>query len=204
MILLLIALPGILFGTELILEIRADNADSQNSAEGMDSVITDRPATPLNSEQLDVLKTRIMALMGVLLALPLIGAWLVARWAVRPIIEMIRASEKILDGQLEESVPIRSRDEVGRLAELINDISANYQELLLCVWDHAGKSAEISRRLAARANESGSGFPDSVSFREDLELITLDADALRSMVKTFGFYDIDLDQEKILMQKEHK
>ena len=50
-------------------------------------------------------------------------AWLLARATTRPLEELGDAAARIATGDLDTAIEVRSRDEVGRLAETFNDMT---------------------------------------------------------------------------------
>jgi diguanylate cyclase (GGDEF)-like protein len=69
-----------------------------------------------------LLGVTVAVLLGaVLLAVGI--AWLLARATTRPLEELGKAAARIASGDLDTSIEVRSRDEVGRLAETFNDMT---------------------------------------------------------------------------------
>ena len=62
---------------------------------------------------------------AILLALG--GTWIAAQTLSRPLLQMQQATRKIAVGDLETRLSIRSKDEVGSLAEAINDLAKDLQ-----------------------------------------------------------------------------
>ncbi len=56
-----------------------------------------------------------------------------------PLSEILEAVRLISDGDLSVTVPAYTRDELGELAGRINELSANYQELMLLTKDITGQ-----------------------------------------------------------------
>lgn len=90
---------------------------------------------PLAEEEQTVMR-QVLAWGGIALAAGILAAWLLSRSLARPLTEVAAAAEQIRLGQFSVSVPVRSRDEVGRLAESFNHMAAGlaagrrYQTLL--------------------------------------------------------------------------
>lgn len=55
-------------------------------------------------------------------------AWLLARRLAVPVAEMTKATEAIKSGQLDARIHVRSRDELGELAESFNEMAAGLQQ----------------------------------------------------------------------------
>ena len=106
-----------------------------------------------------LLALTIAVLLGAILLAAAI-AWLLARATTRPLEELGDAAARIASGNLDTSIEVRSRDEVGRLAETFNDMT---DELRTYV-----------RALEASRDELQSGLSrlgDTLSSTHDLERI---------------------------------
>jgi two-component system, OmpR family, phosphate regulon sensor histidine kinase PhoR len=66
-----------------------------------------------------ILATLIIAVAAVL------AAWLITRRMTQPIRELTKASKGISTGQLGQKITVSTKDEIGRLAQAFNDMSAN-------------------------------------------------------------------------------
>jgi signal transduction histidine kinase len=74
-------------------------------------------------EFLSRLLTRTLIIIGGAIVFSLIVGSLIARSLSRPISELTQASQRIADGDFDQQVPVRSNDEIGRLAESFNLMS---------------------------------------------------------------------------------
>ncbi|MFC0528217.1 GGDEF domain-containing protein [Phytohabitans kaempferiae] len=59
--------------------------------------------------------------------LAVLAAWWLARSTTRPLAELGRAADRVADGDLAARVPVRARDEVGRLAAAFNRMTRETQ-----------------------------------------------------------------------------
>ncbi|HEY0485282.1 MAG TPA: diguanylate cyclase [Mycobacteriales bacterium] len=59
--------------------------------------------------------------------LAVVVAWRLARTTTLPLAEVARAAERVADGDLDARVPVRGRDEVGRLASTFNRMTREMQ-----------------------------------------------------------------------------
>ncbi len=82
------------------------------------------------------------ALIGAVIAL-LLGVFL-SRTLTRPIRELTQATHAVAEGDLSQQVPIRSRDELGELAQAFNKMSA---QLLRSVNARKQMTADIAHEL---------------------------------------------------------
>jgi two-component system phosphate regulon sensor histidine kinase PhoR len=82
-------------------------------------------------------------------ALAIVAASLIARITTRPIREVTEASQKIASGQLAQKIPVRSRDETGRLSLAFNEMSSNLHRL---VGEISAERAKLQTVLANMAD----------------------------------------------------
>jgi diguanylate cyclase (GGDEF)-like protein len=106
-----------------------------------------------------VLALTLAILLGAVLLAAAI-AWLLARATTRPLEELGEAAARIASGDLETSIEVRSRDEVGRLAETFNEMTDDLRTYV--------------RALEASRDELQSGLSrlgDTLSSTHDLDRI---------------------------------
>ncbi|HWP03689.1 MAG TPA: ATP-binding protein, partial [Gemmatimonadaceae bacterium] len=94
------------------------------------------------------LRTMSLVLEGAFV-LVLVGVvWLVARGIVRPVHELVIATERISRGDLEASVPASQDDELGLLANRFNDMAAHLRESALRVEQLHHQQMQRAEQLA--------------------------------------------------------
>ncbi len=102
-----------------------------------------------------------------------------------PLEKILAGANEISSGNLSETIPVLTRDEIGRIAICINELAANYQEVLLLVKHQVG----IAREGLA---ETGVGLSDPEARTQvDEALAELDA-----IVAEFGreYYEGSADR----------
>jgi diguanylate cyclase (GGDEF)-like protein len=65
--------------------------------------------------------------------LAVVVAWRLARTTTLPLAEVARASQRVADGDLSARVPVRGRDEVGRLASSFNRMTREMQAYVIAL-----------------------------------------------------------------------
>jgi len=80
---------------------------------GMDRAIINEAATVAGRE--------LLLLFGGVAALVLIGGVLLADRIARPVTQLVQAAQRVGQGDLSETVPVRSRDEIGALGQAFNE-----------------------------------------------------------------------------------
>ncbi|NWG07252.1 MAG: GAF domain-containing protein [Chloroflexi bacterium] len=124
-----------------------------------------------------ILATTLVAMVIV----TLIGLWLGNTFAA-PVINLSRATQKIIEGDLNARATVESADEVGDLAKAFNQMTSQLQETLQGLEQHV---AERTRHLVLAA-----GVGRAVSQVRDLDVLLTDACEL--ILKEFDLYYVQV------------
>jgi two-component system sensor histidine kinase ChiS len=69
------------------------------------------------------------AIIGVLAVILLIGfTWVIAAYVIRPVRDLMDGASRLAQGELDQRVPVRTKDEVGVLARTFNDMAGQLQQ----------------------------------------------------------------------------
>jgi len=88
-------------------------------------------------------------------------------------------------------MPVYTKDEIGQLGSIINDITADFQEVLLMVGkinNSAVKSVDTVYNRVEVLQEKE--ITDDI--RQELNMLYADIGELKSLVESFKFYQVDL------------
>lgn len=141
--------------------------------------------------------TRMHLFAGVSLASTLLMAgfgFAVFRRTVAPLNEIVAGLESIQEGNLDVTLQGAGGGETERIAVLINDISANFQEILLLIWNHSESSAVACRRLTELLRK----LPDGNRELRETDAIQARIREIQTIIADFHFYDVSLDENKVL------
>jgi twitching motility protein PilJ len=92
---------------------------------------------------------QLLLLFGGVAALALLGGVLLARRITRPITQLVAAAHRVGQGDLSETVPVTSRDEIGELAQTFNDAVVRLRSQ---VQTEADRDQERRRREELQEN----------------------------------------------------
>jgi twitching motility protein PilJ len=92
---------------------------------------------------------QLIVLFGGVAALALLGGVLLARRITRPITQLVAAAHRVGQGDLSETVPVTSRDEIGELAQTFNDAVVRLRSQ---VQTEADRDEERRRREELQEN----------------------------------------------------
>ncbi len=85
----------------------------------------------------------ILAAMAVAAVVVILAAALVARMITRPVRQMTRAAQRMTSGQLEQTLPIKTDDEVGQLGHAFNDMSRSVRDSMAAITEEKTKLATV-------------------------------------------------------------
>ena len=112
----------------------------------------DMIATRVLEREKQLMWTALLTFVALIPLMLLLG-WLGAKWLSAPITKLILGTNKIVTGDLNHRIYLKTEDELAKLAETINEIAANYQisvsELEQRVAKHATEIKQKSEILAA-------------------------------------------------------
>jgi len=116
---------------------------------------------------------------------------------VVPLNYVARAAKQIQDGNLQITVMSNPADASGDLAPVLNDLSANFQEVLLLTGTVAGNSCEAVGKIEKILGEHD-GTMSSDQVREQIRLIREDLEMLSSVVQEFSLFQTRFDGRKVV------
>ncbi len=119
---------------------------------------------------------------------------------VTPLDAMGRAAKRIADGHLDETVPVNSDDEIGKIGDLINDLATNLQEILLHIWNHTGQDIILLDHIS-EVVKSDSMNEMSQQVKDEIEFVRQDVGDMMDLVKDFDFYNIQIEDGKVMATK---
>ncbi len=112
------------------------------------------------------------------------GAWLTARWIVRPIEKLSKAARAIGEGDLSARAGVQRTDEIGELAEDIDEMAQRIDRLVAAERELLANVAHELRtplsRIGVALDLAAEG--DATRARASLEDIAVDVDELETIV----------------------
>lgn len=148
------------------------------------------------------LKHRIFWALGILFLGTAVLFLLTVRTITNRLEKVIQGTRKISLGQLAVFIPVQPHDEIGKIGEMINDIAANFQEIFLSLWNHTESCMYTLEQLRNHFQMSPK-VPDNL--KDTLEHLDTDLEGMQTIIKSFEFYDICIENGKIMaLEKTEK
>ncbi len=152
------------------------------------------------AETLRMGRTRLVIILLILVGCFGTTLFLLIRKLFMPLREIGRAAREIASGNLGVTVGGTSRDGMFELGESINEVAANFQEVLLFTGTMAGnvysKIAVIENRL-----EECPGSEAVDELKEDLQDIERNMEVLTNMVEEFDFFHTRFDGRRVVSKQ---
>ncbi|MCI5222832.1 MAG: HAMP domain-containing protein [Candidatus Electrothrix sp. AR4] len=140
----------------------------------------------------------IFVVLVLLLFAQVVGMVYFQRNVVEPLVDISSATRLMADGHLETLNHLRRSDEVGYLAENINDLAINTQEVLLYVWNHSRESSELLDCIAGQLNAPHGGEKPLAGIKKNISSMDRNNEDLKSIVLSFSYFEIKLEHEKMV------
>lgn len=118
---------------------------------------TDNSLAKFESDVKSTLKNTIatfIAIMAFAIALGIFIAFVITKGITKPLNRFVEIAKKIAQGDLTESVEIKSKDEVGELADAFNEMIENLHKLISQINQISGNVAATAEQLSAASQES--------------------------------------------------
>lgn len=144
-------------------------------------------ASTANSEaMLRTTRNRIAVLLGITVICFGSVLYLFVKRVVSPLNTLTRALQEMTTGNLSVTVPTNPHTDIGELGEAVNDLAANFQEVLLLTGTIAGNSVSAVEQIEKAWECQGTTSGDELCAQ--IRLVRQDLETIASMVKEFEFY----------------
>ncbi len=144
-------------------------------------------------------RNRLLVLLGIT-AFSFAGIiYLYVRKVVVPLETVVRAAREISKGNLKVTAPANPTAQIGELAGAINDLAANFQEVLLLTGTTLGNTRAALDRIENSLGHEGQLSHDEL--QRQIGLIRVDLEMLDSVVKEFDFYQVRFDGRKVIQDR---
>ncbi|MBM3301647.1 MAG: HAMP domain-containing protein, partial [Deltaproteobacteria bacterium] len=122
--------------------------------------------------------------------------YLLAKKIIVPLDLVTLATKDISRGDLSITVPTNPHSCLEELGQALNDLTANFQEVLLFTGTTAANSRSSVEKIE-KALESRGEKPDD-ELLEQIRGVTQDLETLGSMVEAFTFYQARFDGQTVI------
>lgn len=111
--------------------------------------------------------------------------------------------QQMTEGHLNKPIQIKADDEIGQVADGINSLAINMQEVLLYIWNHTQQNGILLDHISEQLKDN----PDSVStpsgIKDDVGQLRRENEELRDIVTTFDYFEVKLEHEKMVSDPLH-
>ncbi|MBI4964611.1 MAG: HAMP domain-containing protein [Desulfomonile tiedjei] len=191
----LLALIAIAANAVILAEV-SDEIARKNSFYATQSAVDRQSEAPRDMAALYAYRNHMIVLLGITIACFGAIIYLFVKKVAVPLNTVAYAAKEISRGNLTVTVPSRRRHEVGDLGQLVNEVAANFQEILLLTGTTVGNANCALQRLEDLL-KSQSGLDCAPGLDEQIRAIKRDLETLGTVVKNFEFYETRFDGYKV-------
>lgn len=232
---LLISIVSISVSAEIILEISSSKLENEITAsfeKESSRLLSSKEAKKFNAnidkkaifKPIYKLRTRMILFLLVVTGCIVAAFFMFAKDIVAPMDGMVEATKRLAEGDLTVKVPVITEDEIGQIAQLINEMNERLLDMInqvkTDIQRHKDKVAAASNLIASMLTDVNSGdiieqkkmkvgdFKDMIKIAESLvrvlEMMTHDLTSLETFVKMYKTYKIssEISQNEILEAME--
>lgn len=152
---------------------------------------------------LEKTRYRIMVMLLALSAVLLITFFFLFRDIVSPLEKIHSSIDRITEGKLHHPLPIYPQDEIGHISNGINEFSINVQEMLLYVWNHCDQFDTLLENVT-KTFQTHYDEPLLPEIMNDIDFIQTNIENLRALVRSFEFFEVQLNSGKLMSTEELK
>lgn len=117
----------------------------------------------------------------------------ILRGIFRRLERLAKSAENAAKGRLNETVYAEPRDEIGAIAESISDCSANLQEILLLLWNHAQTC--LSKLNSRYEKQDKDPIPSDLNAK--IQGVRRELQAMQTLIESFDFYSVQFERGKM-------
>ncbi|PID76760.1 MAG: hypothetical protein CSB24_04875 [Deltaproteobacteria bacterium] len=143
------------------------------------------------------MRASILICLALILAGGVAALIMLYRFILRPAGEMSKFACRIADGDLELSVPEYACPEMDGIGKSLNDLSTNFQEVVLLVWKTIQRAGPVLEQLTD-GRETKQGEEDSAPQEEDIMAVREELETIEYFMTNFKLYDILIVDNKAM------
>lgn len=119
------------------------------------------------------------------------------RYLIQPMDQMALTARRIIEGNLDISMPKNSCYEVNELGQSFNDLATNLQEIILLVWNYIQDSSRTLDRMIKNEHLEGQKkIPLPV--QQDLMVIREKVRTIEQVICSFDLYDVRITDQRAM------
>ena len=110
---------------------------------------------------------------------------------------------RMADGHLDKSINIKTMGEVAQVADGINSLAINMQEVLLYAWNHAQQNVKLLDRISEQLMNHPDCLLPLFQVKEDVAQMHREIEELTDIITSFDYFEVKLEHEKMVSDPLH-
>jgi HAMP domain-containing protein len=141
-------------------------------------------------------KTRLFVLFGILVVCLGSILYLFVTRTIVPLHKITYATDAIAKGNLSVTVPAGTNNDIGALGSAVNELAANFQEIVLLTGTATGNSFAAIEEIEKALNEKR--LVPSAELEQQVSSLKQDMEMLSSLIRNFKFYKARFEGRKVV------
>jgi methyl-accepting chemotaxis protein len=159
------------------------------------------PGFPTTQEKWNRFRFRVTLIAAGAILISLILFYLFLKKIVFPLDNIETVTRKMAGGRLDELIVLEEGGEFNKIGEQVNDLATNLQEILVNAWSLSGQALHTVDALDEINEKENENEVLSSKIKIHLNRLRQNVNHLRELVEGFEFYDLSLEEDKILGEK---
>jgi methyl-accepting chemotaxis protein len=159
------------------------------------------PGSVTIQEKLNRFRFRVILIAAGAILISLILFYMFFKKIVFPLDNIETVTRKKAGGRLDELIVLEEGGEFNKIGEQVNDLATNLQEILVNAWSLSGQALQTVDVLDEINEKENENEVLSSKIKIHLNRLRQNVNNLRELVEGFEFYDLSLEEDKILAEK---
>jgi len=105
---------------------------------------------------------------------------------------------RMTEGHLDKPIQVKAGNEIGQVAEGINGLAINMQEVLLNIWNHTQQNFILLDRISEQLNSQPDSALPLSQLKKDIARVRQENEGMKDIVTTFDYFEVKLEHEKMV------
>jgi HAMP domain-containing protein len=141
-------------------------------------------------------KTRLFVVFGILVVCLGSILYLFVTRTIVPLHKIAYATGAIAKGNLSVTVPAGTNNDIGELGSAVNELAANFQEIVLLTGTATGNSFAAIEEIEKALNENR--LVPNAELEQQVSSLKQDMEMLSSLIENFKFYKARFEGRKVV------
>jgi methyl-accepting chemotaxis protein len=187
---LLISFASAVIGAEFIADVQR-SALRTELIQNFEKMTSGQLSSDEAFRPIEKIRNKAVLMIGLFLFVVIILLTMFIRNITGPLQHMVAASQCIASGDLSLSINIDSENELAEIGNTINELTSNFQEVVLLSKDMCDIADRFMRKTSELLSNEDNSDPQFDSLHQEMNLLKSKIELLSSIITNCRFYRIE-------------